>query len=514
MKRLAFILLALAWKAVVLQGAEPVPIYQQFQVLSSLPWLEPGGTRKEILARIYREPEWLVRREVLREYLRTVLPVAEFPSAFSEIMVLDQADFPDVVAAVVMYEWAKRDPAAAARHCEGLFDLVIEAKNSSFERWKYAIEVGDLERLRASSYWFLSRDALHACWLGLDQAPKEVRETFKASYLQRFKAGQADGRLTELGERWLRRYPWNVPTSTPEFENVEAYREYYLEMMRTPSGEIPQKIRWPQEAWDDLVFPRVLVRWMSGDPSRAGQIIEHVLDAYDPKQVYRSDWDPELLAQAIPTEFFVEWVKLDPAGFTAWAKDRQIGWRAEAVYRAAQKSEGRSQYRHEDDARKLWATLDPDSALPTLRQWREVPLIHETLSDLARSGPAGNYWRAQIDRFDSKASLIDDSISSDVVSTWITIDFRGMLQRYSLPHCRQSTVSREYMASILTNRKPLPNNDGVESALSALRLWATVRPEEMRAWIETGGFEPKLREALIWVLEHAEGGFPLPGSPE
>ena len=310
------------------------PLYLQFRVLSGLPWNEPGATRRSVLERIFQEPNTLARREVLREYLHTVLPVGEFPSAFDECIALEQADFPGAVPEFVMRAWAERDPAAAIMRCQPLFDLVIEGAPLDFDKWSKSIRVGNLEKARSSSYWFGDRGVLHACWKGLaaatlpPQRRMELETQFTEAYARRFQEKLPD-QLKEPAEVWVRRYRSSFVENPSTISSDAGMRAELLALLAAPPEQIPVMLKWPGEPWKDVAFPRALIRWLNGDARNAPQSVERILNEYDPRHYYRDDG---AVMEVIPTEFLVEWAILDRAGFMAWARKNSRGWQAQAVF--------------------------------------------------------------------------------------------------------------------------------------------------------------------------------------
>ena len=504
--------------------AEALPLYRQFRMLSGLPWKEAGATRQTVLARIFHEPHTLVRREVLREYLQTVLPVEEFAAAFDECLALEQADFPGAVPEFVMRAWAERDPAAAVKRCQTLFDLVIEGAPLDFDNWSKPIRTGDLEKARASTYWFGDRGVVHACWKGLGAATlsperrNELEAEFLSSYARRFQE-YPPAEVEEPVQRWGRRYRSTVDHPAPLSTDPERQRELLLLLAATPE-EIPGMLQWPREPWNDLLFSRALIRWMNGDASKAPQILERVLDTYDPRRFYRDD--PALM-DVIPVEFLVEWAVLDRDAFMAWEEKPHRGWRAQAVFLTVMSKE--NDYKVRDKANafgskelkskgdKLWITLDPDSALPALSGYGDTKYtIDGALEDLWNSDPPANYWRGAVAPYihpNRRGGGVNEAWG--VTMVWAPVDFRAMVKQYGMPWCLHSGEFKgSQVPAMLSNRLALENDSGLRHTLSALRTWAILRPKEMRAWIDGEKFSPDLREALRWLLDNAGNGLAVP----
>jgi hypothetical protein len=508
-------------------NADELPLYRQFRVLSGLPWMEAGSTRQAVLERIFHEPHPLVRYEVLREYLHTALPVEEFPAAFKECLALEQADFPGAVPEFVMRAWAERDPAAALRRCQTLFDLVIEGAPLGFSTWSKPIRTGNLEKTRDSSYWFGSRGVVHACWKGMaaaELAPdsrKKLEAEFTAAYARRFQASPPKD-VEEPAQIWARRHRSSYVNHPATISSDAEMGGEFLRLLTAPPEEIPGMLKWPREPWDDVLFPRALIRWMNGDAKKAPQIMERVLEAYDPRRTYRDD--PAVM-DVIPAEFLVEWAILDGAAFMAWATEKHRGWRAEAVYLTVMSKEKEYDVETKDRAvtpkasksecHKLWITLDPQGALPRLfRYYGEEPDIHAALDDLWRSDPPANYWRKVVAAFSDMDRRGSGNEAWGVTMVSATVDFRAMIKQYGLPWCLHSGELKEsQVADIFSNRQAMGNELGLRNTFSALRTWAILRPREMRAWIDGEKFTAGLREALLWLLDNAGNSQPVP-APE
>jgi hypothetical protein len=63
-------------------------------------------------------------------------------------------------------------------------------------------------------------------------------------------------------------------------------------------------------------------------------------------------------------------------------------------------------------------------------------------------------------------------------------------------------VPRDGLLKFLTGHDVYPDEGGIlDRTFCALRVWAVVRPKEMKAWIGTIKHE-EMRKALTWLLEH------------
>ena len=500
-----------------------IPLYLQFRVLSGLPWKESGTTRKTVLERIFQEPHPLVRREVLREYLHTVLPAEDFPAAFAECLALEQADFPGAVPEFVMRAWAERDLATALKHCETLFDLIIEGAPLRFDSWSTSIRVGNLEKARTSSYWFGSRGVVHACWKGLTAAVlppmrrKELEAAFTEDYVRRFQE-KPPGDIEEPAQLWARHYQSSYVENPPTISSDAGMRAEFLVLLAASPEQISGTLKWPGEPWKDVTFSRALIRWMNGDAMKARQILERILDAYDPRRYYRDD---SAVMDVIPAEFLVEWAILDRAGFIAWAGQHSRGWRAYAVLMAVVPKENEREaaswlQQLRDKAQKskfheLSITLDPHRALTRPSRYGDESDIGTALDDLWRSDPPANYWRSAISPYIKLDRCSGTNEAWGVTTTWAPVDFIGMVKRYGLPWClRYEEFEESQVPRMFSNREAMANESGLRNTVSALRTWAILRPKEMRGWIDSETFSSDLRTALLWLLDNASGGIAVP----
>lgn len=524
MRRILFSLINLAVLASSASHAEgadgdETPLYLRFRVLSGLPWKEPEATRKTVLERIFQEPHPLARGEVLREYLHTALAMEEFPAAFDECMALEQADFPGATAEFVMRAWAERDPAAAINRCQTLFDLVIEGAPLRFDAWKTPIRVGNLEKVRASSYWFGGRGVVHSCWKGLAAATlaperrKELETKFREAYLRRFQEDLPDD-IEEPYESWVRRYQSSYVEHPDTISSDAGMRAEFIRLLDASPKEIPGMLKWPNEASRGITFPRALIRWMDGDARKALQIVDRILDVYDPRHFYRGD---SALMDMVPAEFLVEWAILDRAGFMAWAANNSRGPRVQAVYLAVMPKEDQyalttkaQAFHHKgpgSEFDKLWITLDPNTAIPWQSRYHDDYNIDDAFDDLWRSDPPANYWRNVIAAYIHRDRRGGGNEAWGVTAVWASVDFIAMVKQYGLPWCLRSGEYKESQVSrMFANRQATENHSGLRNTLSALRTWAILRPKEMRAWIDSEKFAPDLREALLWLLDNATGG--------
>ena len=528
MRRLLFFLICLAgifssWVSAQNTDNQTLPLCQQFRVLGGLPWNEPAAARKTVLERIFNEPNLLVRHEVLREYLEKVLPVEEFPAAFDECIVLEQADFPDAVGQYVMRAWAERDPASAIARCQTLFPVMIEGAPLDFDEWSKPIQIQDLEKARASAFWFGDRAVAHACWKGMAAATltperrKELEHAFLDGYFRRFQE-QPPKNIEEPSAFWARRYRRGWVDTPPTIGSDEKLRADFFRLLSAPPDEIAGLIQWPGRPWDDITLPRAMIRWMNGDAKKAPQIIEHVLDAYDPQGFYRSDSET---MRIIPTGFLVEWAIVDRASLLHWVEIGRMGWRAEAVrmaigappsdeefFRFRQRLDGEAEL---PKARLLWLALNPGGALARSYRYRDDLDLDEALDDLWRDGPPANYWRRAIVPLIENKQLGSSNEAWGVTTVWGPVDFADMVTNYGMRWCLSGNdFKKEKLPGMLMNRQALENDSGLRHTLSALRTWAILRLKEMRTWMDTQLFEPGIREALVWLMENARGGFADP----
>jgi len=400
--------------------------------------------------------------------------------------------------------------------------LVIEGAPLEFDAWKTPIRVSNLDKARASSYWFGSRGVVDACWKGLAAAElpaerrKELEAAFREAYVRRFQEN-LPGDIEEPSQGWAIRFQSSYVEHPATISSDAGMRAEFLRLLAASPEEIPRMLKWPNEPAKDITFPRALIRWMNGDARKAPQIVDRILDAYDPRHYYRDD---SALMDVVPVEFLVEWAILDRAGFMAWAgrNPHSSGWRAKAVYLTVMPKESEDEVtRKAQDLRqigpkseldKLWIALDPNNAVPWLSRYGNYYDIDVAFDDLWRSDPPANYWDSVIAAYINRDRRGRFSGAWGVTAVWARVDFTAMVKQYGLPCCLRSGVyKKSEVPRMFSNRQALENGDGLHNTFSALRTWAILRPKEMRAWIDGETFAPDLREALLWLLENATGGF-------
>jgi hypothetical protein len=377
-----------------------------------------------------------------------------------------------------------------------------------------------LDKARASRYWFGNRGVVHACWKGLAAATlppdrrKELETSFRESYTRRFQEDLSE-KIEDPYYAWVRRYQ-NFYSEHPATISSDAeMRTEFIRVLAAAPEEIPAMLKWPKEPPTDITFTRGLIRWMNGDARKALQILNRILDVYDPRRFYRDD---SALMEVVPAEFFVEWALLDRAGFMTWAANNSSGPRAQAVYLAVMPEDNRyemrskaQKWRHrgrESTFDKVWMSLDPDNAIPWQSRYGDYYKVDDALDELWSSDPPANYWRSVVNAYTGRDLAGSPNEAWGVTKVWARVDFAAMIKQYGLPWClRSGELKRSQVAQMLSNHHAVENDSALHNTLSALRTWAILRPKEMRAWIDGEKFSPDMREALLWLLDNAKGGF-------
>jgi hypothetical protein len=97
-----------------------------------------------------------------------------------------------------------------------------------------------------------------------------------------------------------------------------------------------------------------------------------------------------------------------------------------------------------------------------------------------------------------------------VLEDWAEVDIGGCA-RFGMRCLKQSPWVKWEDLRVFLSGGEMDSDAGsvLDRTFSALRVWAIVRPSEMKAWIATEP-DPELRKALTWLLEHPWGTHPEP----
>jgi len=164
-----------------------------------------------------------------------------------------------------------------------------------------------------------------------------------------------------------------------------------------------------------------------------------------------------------------------------------------------------------------WAEWDLLPGLDAALATNELGMI-EVMSVMAPVGPFGggpanaaHYNLGLIKQFDASRLpkvMRDDHYPNweEIMEVWGDIDI-GEAARYGLDFMlRNRYVPRENLIRLFSgDDKYAVDGNMIDRTFCALRVWAVVRPKEMKAWIATQP-DKRMRTALTWLLEHPWGG--------
>jgi hypothetical protein len=271
---------------------------------------------------------------------------------------------------------------------------------------------------------------------------------------------------------------------------------------------------------------RALIRWMDGDAKRGPEIVESILQAYDPHGVLRKTSKLE----PVPIEFLVEWAVLDSAGFREWVLPEKQGRpglveKSRAVVQAfacrdgtegildgVNDSDDEDSDREERNAAAFyWAQIDPGNALPWIWSHGGVRTYGEAADSAVYSdwNRGSNVRRAMLATLDHYVVPIPDEILYMMMEHWSGMD-AAACARHGVRWClRTGLFTKERMIRLWTAYED-PNDGAVDDRhFGSLRIWGMRKPKQMREWIRQEPLDNDVREALLWLVDHAKGGFEL-----
>jgi hypothetical protein len=543
--------------AIGVAGEAAEPLYQQFRPLASFPWVTPRTTQEQVIHRLYREPNKTVRSTLLEEYLKRV-PAADFPRVFDLCLQLEEEDSPDDLLEPLLRAWARTDAAAAWAKCKALYEIILPQDPLDVDAWGTGIVVLNPRAVAASDFWPASDKFSEAFSEGVAESglPQPAKDRYTALQKARSAAWSAAYDAAEKKTPSRGEFPnpdYQPPPLTPEQVEQQAQykadleesvrsekvqRKFLLEILTCPPAEIRARLAAAApELWEEGVLARALIRWMDGHAERGPEIVENILDLQDPLGVLRgiSTLEP------IPIEFLVEWALLDRAGFQEWVlvkkddktegrpglKEKALAVAQAMAYRddAEPILGGVSDFADDDGgideknrAAFYWAQIDPGNALPWIWSHGGVRAYAEA-ADSAVYGmpvrPSSNVYRAIFAGFDSYIVPIPGDPLYRIMEQWSDTDAVGCAQYGTRWNLRTGLFTKKRMIRLWTGYED-PDDGAVDDRhFGSLRIWAMRKPEQMRKWIRTEPLDDDVRQALLWLVDHAKGGFGLrkDGSP-
>ena len=99
------------------------------------------------------------------------------------------------------------------------------------------------------------------------------------------------------------------------------------------------------------------------------------------------------------------------------------------------------------------------------------------------------------------------SWNGDVLEWYGTLDIAAMA-RHGFDFMRRTNFTpRENLIKFFSGQDGYTDDDVIDRTFCSLRVWAVVKPKEMKEWIGTIK-EADMRKALTWLLDHPWGTGP------
>jgi hypothetical protein len=468
-----------------------------FQPLTNLPWIEkPAATLEEQLKRIFLEPDPEIRYPVLAAYLRRI-PSGDLEAAFDLCLRLEGTQCPQNLVSFFLPIWAERDPHTAWRRVEPLFQLQ-EHHWLSYDRWdNEKIVFRNLEAMRKSSFWMDPRWLENfLAGLKLAQIPAEEKKTLRGAFMTRW---------SPIYDSPPSEYPtadrWGYQLEAPEL----------FEAFDIASENLPLAIHRFIQKEPTAGLKMIMRRWLAWQPEKALLIASMAAKPDD-----------------LPSEFFLFWLRLAPETLIEWIETRlnfqkpdlramgmvlsRLDEKKRQTWLARVKEADPDMW---EDLLYHWAPWDPPAAMAVAVASKEPLLIsrmpHEVVFGFSR-GPADTtrYGLSVVRDFNlSSLPKADKYVLFEnwyvLMEHWGIVDL-GESARYGL-HFMLATnyAPRADLIKLFSGDDAFSSDsDMIDRTFCALRMWAVLQPEEMKAWIATQP-DADMRKALTWLLEHPWG---------
>lgn len=531
---------------VLTEAAEP--LYQQFRPVASLPWATPGATWEQVIRRLYREPNKQVRSTLLDEYLKTV-PASDFGRVFDLCLQLEEEDSPDDLLEQLLRAWGRIDAAAAWNKCQALYETIVGQEPLDVDSWGTGIVILNPKAVAASDFWPKSDKFAHEFSAGVTQSglPQPEKDRYLALQRARSEAWskaseEAERKTPHRGEFSSPQEPTPAPTpdqiaaqdSQQEKEaeaarKEKAQRVFLLEILACPPPQIQARLTTaPPELRDDAILARALIRWMDGQANRGPEIVEAILALSDP----HDDLSENATFEPIPIEFLIEWALLDGPGFEKWAlveKDGRPGLKNKSLavaHAIAARDDAEDDRKwewiydaadHDEDLQEknaaafFWAQIDPENALPWIWSHGGVRTYAMAADSAVYDVPdrSANVFRAVFGAFDRYVVPIPDDPLYMIMEQWSDTDAASCARHGTLWNLRTKLFSKKRMIRLWTGYENPVDGTVDDRHFGSLRIWALRQPEQMRKWIRTEPLDDDVRQALLWLADHAAGGFDL-----
>jgi len=485
--------------------AEPVVLKPtDFVPLTSLPWKRPLATLRGVLEAIFREPDIKVREAVLVEFLK-IVPIEKLDSAFDICLDLEGTQTPEGLVSLFLEIWAKRDPRGCWKRTRSLFRFVVtDGDWLAYDSWHERITVPDFPGIRSLPFW-VSSYALLSFPTGVEHSSLPKRERVRI--------------LKEFADVWISLFA-SLEGSGGERDEPRGLLSAFddsLEDLRNPK---PIHLA----SLDAVPFEISMRRWMKMEPKSAIEIIKRAQETIisghpdqpaGPSTALFTIWAdadlPAMIRWADSLDMRKEKAGLDARGF--------LMSRVDARTRDRWLAGAKAEKREDDLTRNLfrgWAEWDPRPALEAAVATGDGNTIYAAATSVVE-GPWPGVFNAcrhgieVIKEFD--VLRIPEQAREMVFENWdvAVLDWApiniGEVAQYGVDFLlRTGYAPRENLIKLFSgDDKFSSDGDMIDRTFCALRVWAVVRPKEMKAWIATL-HDAEMRKALTWLLENPWGG--------
>jgi hypothetical protein len=490
----------------------------EFEPLTSVPWDDKEATRDTILAAIFREPNLGIRYRMLAEYLRQI-PASQIGKTFELCVPLESTENPNDLVELFIPIWVERDPVTCWPWVKKLFGVVMGGGALDYDSWTHRITVQDVKGIRASSFW-IEREALLGFPVAFDRSALAKEEKVQI--------------MKEFAGMWLTAFGSWPQSPQPAKHAGNYFGPPYpneggslVKMLRLPlSPEIMQHIN-SSDPTAGLQFEIVFRRMLRANPASAADLMKKARAKWPP----RENPGGELFAGP-SHELLLLWAKSDLPGMIRWVDSLKISEvdlaaRAKGLlmslvdaatrerWLAKAKAAAREEH-HEVALFESWAQWDLEAALLAVANAGDPESARGLANNGAYSPWSGQPWNASrhafrvLTNFDfsklppSVEKLVLDDCYS-LMEQWDSMDVAGAA-RFGFAHLlRTNYAPRARLIEFFSGKDIYGGEDGmIDRTFCALRVWAVLRPDEMRKWIATVS-DPRMRKALTWLLENPWG---------
>jgi hypothetical protein len=510
--------LLLATTDVLAQWSAIKPV--EFEPLTSVPWDAKDATMDAVLAAIFREPNTAIRYPVLGAYLRHI-PKGDIGKAFDLCVPLESTQNPDHLVHLFLPIWAERDPLACWAWVRQAFRLVgIEHGVLGYDSWteRLRITAQDLDAMRASRFWIRS-EVLKAFPVAIDRSslPKDERVRVMKEF-------------TEIWFAAMASWPGHSPHGLFEIDAGAIEREGVAlveALRRKPETDALESISW-SDPTANLRMEIAMRQLLQGNVVPATTLMAKAQMERPPTAENTRSW-----RRRPSDELLLLWAKRDPVGMTRWVdsldpKDVELALRAKGLLLSRVDAATRKRWLAEvkgspaEDGPEAtlfenWAQWDLEAAMLAVVDAGN-PEAARGLANSAVYGPwSGQPWNASrhafgiLTRFDFTrlpprvADLVLDDCYS-LMEQWDSMDVANAARFGFAYLLRTKYAPRERLIRFFSGEDLYADEGGmIDRTFCALRVWAVVRPEEMRKWIATIK-DAEMRKALTWLLENPWGG--------